>query len=146
MHVLFADDDADDRFLMKLAIAETHKSIILRLARNGEELMGILKTAINNIERLPDLILLDLNMPRKNGKECLYEIRDTRKFDHIPVVIYSTSSSQKDIDDTYRMGANIYLEKPSLYSELTESLSKILYLDWSHYMPQPQIEKFKWRN
>ncbi|HEY0047074.1 MAG TPA: response regulator, partial [Flavobacterium sp.] len=85
---------------------------------------------------LPDFIFLDLNMPEKGGKECLVEIRKHSKLKEIPVIIYSTSSSKKDIDDTYELGANLYITKPNSFTELRKAVRKIMALDWSLYQPR----------
>ena len=92
---------------------------------NGADLMHMLHEG-----DLPDLIFLDLNMPEKNGKECLQEIRSNRNFDSIRVVIYSTSSSRKDIDDTRTLGANLYLVKPNSFGSLKAALKNIVAADW----------------
>jgi CheY-like chemotaxis protein len=75
---------------------------------------------------LPELIFLDLNMPRKNGLECLKEIRSSEKFSKIPIAIYSTSASKNDIEETFRNGANVYIKKPSDFNILKQLLAKVL--------------------
>ncbi|MEP7171012.1 MAG: response regulator [Bacteroidota bacterium] len=92
--ILLADDDADDRDLFKEAIEETKLNVNLDFAEDGKCLIDLLC----NEKRLPDLIFLDLNMPYKTGMECLAEIRNNSTFKDIPVVIYSTSSSIKDLE------------------------------------------------
>src|SRR6478672_4937519 len=110
LKILLADDDPDDRELFTEA-AESH-DVSVESVPNGIELMQTLIHAA----ALPDFILLDLNMPEKGGKECLHEIRQYNKFDSVPVIIYSTSSSKKDIEDTFSMGANLYITKPNSFS------------------------------
>jgi CheY-like chemotaxis protein len=123
--ILLADDDPDDRELFTEA-AQSQDAIVDSVP-NGIELMDIL----NQAEQLPNFILLDLNMPEKGGKDCLREIRQYNRFDSIPVIIYSTSSSRKDIDDTFALGANLYISKPNSFSELKNTIRNILKMDWS---------------
>src|SRR6266487_683666 len=94
---LLADDDADDQQLFKEALNEIDKSIRCLTASSGEEALNKLKT---DLKQLPDYIFLDLNMPRMNGLECLVEIKKTNTLKHIPVIIYSTSSAEKDVEET----------------------------------------------
>ena len=123
--ILLADDDPDDRELFTEA-AEAHGAKVQSVP-NGMQLMSLLRTA----EILPDFILLDLNMPEKNGKECLREIRADRRFNDIPVIIYSTSSSKKDVDETFEMGADLYITKPNSFSELKSTVKNMLEMDWA---------------
>jgi DNA-binding response OmpR family regulator len=125
IRILLADDDPDDRELFTEA-AETHNALVEGIP-NGMQLMNVL----NNAKQLPDFILLDLNMPEKGGKECLQEIRQHNRFDHVPVIIYSTSSSRKDIDDTFNMGADLYITKPNSFSELKKTIKNIINIDWT---------------
>lgn len=135
--IILADDDADDRELFEEAIAE-HKHIIFDKAKDGVELMK----KLNDSETLPNIIFLDLNMPGKTGRKCLEEIRSNKKFANIPVVIYSTSSSIRDIDDTHALGANLYIRKPNSFQELAEVVKKVFSLDWNEYKPNNLKKKF----
>jgi DNA-binding response OmpR family regulator len=123
--ILLADDDPDDRELFAEA-AESHNAVVESVP-NGMQLMNTLTRA----QHLPNFIMLDLNMPEKGGKECLQEIRQHNRFDDVPVIIYSTSSSKKDIDDTFAMGANLYITKPNSFSELKATIKNILEMDLS---------------
>ena len=134
---MLADDDEDDRLLFKMALKEVNPNINLTFAEDGEILMDVLSSQNSH---LPSLLFLDLNMPFKNGKECLKEIRNNEALDDLLVVIYSTSSSDLDIEETYNLGANLYIEKP-VYSRLKTTLSGILQLDWSLYR-SPDMELF----
>jgi CheY-like chemotaxis protein len=122
--IILADDDRDDRDLFEEAAASAGASA--KLASNGTELMQMLATG-----SLPDLIFLDLNMPEKSGKECLQEIRANDVYRYIPVIIYSTSSSRKDIDDTRALGANLYLVKPNSFGSLKAAMKAIVEKDWT---------------
>ena len=142
IRILLADDDVDDRLFFKEAISEINSGIILETVVNGEELMDKI-SATDAI--FPDYIFLDLNMPCKNGFECLDEIKSNERFENIIVVIYSTSSNQTDINESYKKGANLYLRKPVNYSELKDALTRILGLKWEKYIPVPRKEKFVWK-
>jgi CheY-like chemotaxis protein len=118
--ILLADDDADDRELFEEALSDIHPNAILTTAQDGEELMFILK----NYHK-PDLLFLDLNMPRKNGKECLHEIVKHPELKKIPIIIYSTSVNPTDIEETYRLGALLFFRKPNSYDELKRNVTEI---------------------
>ncbi|HYG04687.1 MAG TPA: response regulator [Chryseosolibacter sp.] len=118
--VLLVDDDADDRELFEEAVKLVNPSLLIDTARDGEELMQYIKNTI------PDVIFLDLNMPKKNGKECLVEIRSDSKFSNIPVIIYTTSLNQVDIAETKRNGASYFFRKPNSFDELKDVLHQIL--------------------
>jgi CheY-like chemotaxis protein len=82
---------------------------------------------------IPDLLFLDLNMPKKSGIECLIEIKQMQFLNDLTVVIYSTSSSEKDIEDTFLNGANIYLKKPSDLAVLRKTLLHVLTVNWQYH-------------
>jgi DNA-binding response OmpR family regulator len=137
--ILLADDDPDDRVLFKDAIEQADLNIELKTLDGGVELMDHLMDPANP---LPYLIFLDLNMPKKNGFECLDEIRKNERLKNLCVIIYSTSSQFKDILDTLNKGANLYFTKPSTFQELVSRLRKVLSLNWDEYQPKMSIEKF----
>ena len=120
-HIVLADDDSDDRELFEEAVAVVDPCIKISMAKDGEELMEFLKE-----NAAPDLIFLDLNMPRKNGKECLIEIMTSNTWNSIPVIIYTTSLNPADIEETFTHGAHHFLRKPNSYEELKNILHKIL--------------------
>lgn len=122
LHVLLADDDKDDRFFFKKALKEVPIFTKLSEVENGERLMEFLN---KNTENLPDVIFLDINMPRKNGHECLLEIKRDKKLEKIPVIIYSTSLHEDIADILYQNGAHYYLKKCD-FSELPSAIHKIL--------------------
>ena len=124
MRIMLADDDSDDRDLFTEAVNEHVADV--DSVWNGVQLMKVL----HQKEELPDLIFLDLNMPEKGGKECLFEIRNDDRLKHIPVIIYSTSSSKKDIEETYELGASLYITKPNSFADLRKTIKGILNLDW----------------
>ena len=118
--ILLADDDADDRELFEEALSDVLPNAVLTTAQDGEELMFILK----NYHK-PDLLFLDLNMPRKNGKECLHEIARHPELKKIPIIIYSTSVNPVDIEETFSLGAILFFRKPNSYEELKRNVSEI---------------------
>lgn len=120
--ILLADDDADDRELFEEALADIQPNAVLTTAQDGEELMFILQ----NYHR-PDLIFLDLNMPRKNGKECLLEIVKDPALQKIPIVIFSTSVNPLDIEETFSLGALLFFRKPNSYEELRRNVNEIFF-------------------
>lgn len=137
VNLVLADDDEDDRDMLKEVLHEIAPHVTVTPACNGQQLM----TFLNNSSTVPDIIFLDLNMPLKNGQECLTEIRANKKFKAVPVVIYSTSRSSQHIDDTFLNGANFYFPKPDSYNDLKVIVSRIFALDWKQFM-QPQKDKF----
>ena len=138
IRIVLADDDNDDRELFKEAVEEAALNINLDFAEDGRCLLNLL----NNEKHIPDLIFLDLNMPHKNGMECLAEIRKNINLKNVPVIIYSTSSSIKDIDESYNLGANLYVKKPSSFNELKTITGKVLSLDWNKYKPHASRNMF----
>ena len=120
--ILLADDDEGDRLLFKEALEELEIKPIVHTVNNGMELMDYL-TKKN--ASLPHLIFLDLNMPRKNGLECLKEIR-SRYGNKIAIAIFSSSTHENDIDETFRSGANVYIHKPNDFNELRQVLNKVV--------------------
>jgi CheY-like chemotaxis protein len=120
LYILLADDDKADRLLFKEAFEELEVKTIVHSVNNGAQLMEYL----NKNPLLPNLVFLDLNMPGKNGLECLKEIRGTKRLKDIAIAIYSTSASEKDIEETFHNGANVYIKKPNDFSTLKQVLDK----------------------
>jgi CheY-like chemotaxis protein len=129
--ILMADDDPDDRLLVKDALSECKEEAgvadQLRFVEDGEDLMDYLLHRGRHCEEenspRPDLILLDLNMPRKDGREALREIRDHPDLKSIPVVIFTTSRAETDIKLVYELGANSFITKPVQFDALVNTLS-----------------------
>jgi CheY-like chemotaxis protein len=121
LYILLADDDEDDRVLFIEAFLELKIKTTVQTVNNGIELM---KRLNEKDAYLPHLIFLDLNMPIKDGMQCLKEIRSNEKLKNISIAIYSTSNSQKDIEETFFNGANIYITKPSDFNTLKQVLEK----------------------
>jgi CheY-like chemotaxis protein len=123
MIVFFADDDLDDQDFFKKALSRVDQSIHLITAINGEEALAKLFLFFN---RIPDLIFLDVNMPRKSGLECLNEIKKNNRFEHTPIVMYSTSFQEKDIQESKFHGALDFFKKPTSLSVLENYLRSVL--------------------
>ncbi|MDB6108255.1 MAG: response regulator [Pedosphaera sp.] len=127
--ILIADDDSDDRLLAQEALEEAGLSGDLRFVEDGAELMDYLRhrnrfSAPASSPR-PSLILLDLNMPRKDGREALKEIRADLELRKIPVVILTTSHADTDIARTYELGANSFITKPTAFDALVKVMKAI---------------------
>jgi CheY-like chemotaxis protein len=137
--VLLADDDDDDREFFTEVVNEVAPRVKISTVKNGTALMEYINEPG---VVLPDIIFLDLNMPCKGGKECLREIKRNDKYRHIPVIIYSTSSHIKDIENAYNDGADLYVTKPNTCNELKKIAKKILTIDWSSFVLNHRIEKF----
>lgn len=129
-HVLLADDDKDDRDDFMEAFNSLGMNVDLQTVKNGVELMEYLNTPSIKI---PHLVFLDLNMPKKSGLECLKEIRKIQRLKNLTVVIYSTSSSEKDMEDTFVNGANIYMKKPAHLTVLKKLLAQVLTINWQYH-------------
>ncbi|MFP5214131.1 MAG: response regulator [Acidobacteriota bacterium] len=126
--IVMADDDLDDCLLVKEAFAENGVDVDLRFVVDGEALMDYLyqRGEFADNAPFPSLILLDLNMPRKDGREALREIKGDKQFRSIPVVILTTSKEREDIAYTYEIGANSFINKPSSFDDLVGIVRSIL--------------------
>ena len=138
-NIFLADDDFDDRLLFEDALREVAQYTHLTTANDGKQLMDILR---ETVPPPPDVIFLDLNMPRKNGFECLREIKQTEKLKNIPIIIFSTTSQPDAVDKVYAQGAHFFVSKPGSFQQLKLLIQKILAIDWSQHYTQPSREKF----
>jgi CheY-like chemotaxis protein len=123
LHLLLADDDTDDCVLFKEALEELPISASLSIVNNGEQLI---KRLTESPVFLPDVIFLDLNMPRKNGFECLTEIKLNNALKHLPVIILSTSLDIASIQELYEKGAQYCIRKPNGFEKLKELIQHTL--------------------
>jgi len=130
-YILIAEDDADDRFLLKTAFEESGYKNTLKFVENGVELIKHLKevTQRKNNDEYPGFILLDLNMPKKDGREVLKEIKENKVFKKIPVIVFTTTKNENEISKCYELGANSYVVKPLVFDELVHII-KGLYSYW----------------
>lgn len=130
IHIILADDDEDDRLFFMDAFDEIKINTTVNTVNNGKELL----TFLNHPETiLPNIIFLDLNMPILNGIDCLKEIKLNSKFKDIAIAIYSTSSSEQDVENTFILGANIYIKKPSNFNDLKKILSDVVTINWQYH-------------
>jgi CheY-like chemotaxis protein len=122
-HILLADDDEDDRTLFMDALRELYSNVKLTTAKNGVDLMRLLESWKGS---LPDVLFLDLNMPLKNGFECLDEIKAEERLSQLPVVILSTSSQKDTMEILFKKKASMYIKKPGTYPELRTAIEQTL--------------------
>ncbi len=138
--ILMADDDADDRLLAKDALAECHIPGELQFVENGEELLDYLLRRGSYAQQPglphPGLILLDLNMPKKDGREALREIKAHPDLRKIPVVVLTTSKADTDISEIYDLGANSFISKPVTFDSLV-NVMKVLGNYWCEVVELP---------
>lgn len=123
LNILLTDDDADDCAFFRKALSTLPLSAELTVLNDGEQLMTHLNDETNAI---PDVIFLDLNMPRKNGSECVSEIKKNDRLKNIPVVIFSTSSNESVMKSLFKSGVHIYVRKPSDFGHLKEVIYNAL--------------------
>jgi CheY-like chemotaxis protein len=121
------DDDLEDQEIFIEAVREVDASIACITCNNGEDALAELE----NAGVAPDLIFLDLNMPRLNGKQVLKEIKSRKSLQGLPIIMYSTSFAPRDLDEINKLGAVFHLLKPSKFADLCRALTEILYRDWS---------------
>lgn len=122
-HILLADDDEGDRLLFKVAFSEIKIKTVVHAVNGGKQLMEWL---IKKDMLFPHFLFIDLNMPPKNGLECLKDIRSDEKFKDVFIAIYSTSDNEKDIEETFLNGANVYITKPNDFNMLKQILEKVV--------------------
>ena len=130
IHIILADDDEDDRLLFTDAFRELKINTKVNTFNDGVELMDYLNTP-NAV--LPNVLFLDLNMPKKNGIECLCEIKKDNRLSDIAIAIFSTSSSEEHIEETFVKGANIYIKKPSDFTTLKKVLAEVVTINWQYH-------------
>ncbi len=125
--ILLADDDPDDRLLVQEAFAENHLLNVVHTVEDGEELLEYLhkKGKFAETAVRPNMILLDLNMPRKSGFEALQEIKADPELRSIPVVVLTTSKAEEDVIRSYDLGVNSFVVKPVTFESLVELVKTI---------------------
>jgi CheY-like chemotaxis protein len=127
--ILLADDDPDDRLMAKEALEESRLLNPLATVEDGEELLEYLRRTGKYThladEPLPGLILLDLNMPRMDGREALKEIKSDPKLCHIPIIVLTTSKAEEDIYRTYNLGVNSFITKPVSFNSLVDLMRNL---------------------
>ncbi len=123
LNILLADDDTDDCTFFTEALEDLKLSAHLTIVRDGEQLMQLLK---EETKVLPNVIFLDINMPRKDGFECLWDMKRDKRLKDIPVIMFSTSNSPTQIDTVFKIGAHVYIHKPGDFSQLKEVIRHAL--------------------
>ncbi|MBP1223815.1 response regulator [Flavobacterium sp. 1355] len=138
-NLLLADDDEDDCAFFKEALEELHLPVSIVTVNDGVQLMDFL---LGNLDNLPDVLFLDLNMPRKNGTECLTEIKEIEKLQKLPVIIFSTSLDVNIVDSMYEKGAMHYIRKPGDFTQLKKVIGNALAMTRENNFKQPAKKDF----
>jgi len=125
--ILIAEDDADDRFLLRSAFEENGYSDKLEFVENGVDMIEYLRrlAAGDGGAGLPRFILLDLNMPKKDGREVLKEIKQDPNLNKIPIIIFSTTNNEQEMRRCYELGANSYITKPNSFESLIKTVAAL---------------------
>jgi CheY-like chemotaxis protein len=124
--ILIVDDDADDREIIRDAFMSAMEEQEFIFIENGDRLLEYLEKKGDT--EIPSLIMLDLNMPGKDGRETLKEIKSNNRYQHIPTIVFTTSSSMRDRQMVYDLGANCFITKPDTFNkliEMTDSISRL---------------------
>jgi len=125
-NIWLADDDIDDREVFEDAVKQILPSTTVTTFLNGEVLMAALHAG-----QVPDILFLDINMPCKDGMDCLKEIRAMVQFSRLPIIMFSSSVQPKHVESAYGFGANLYYSKPTTFYELIAGLSNLFRMDWT---------------
>jgi DNA-binding NarL/FixJ family response regulator len=136
-HVFFASGSSDDVLLVQQAITELPYLVHSSMAKGDEDTLKVL----DELSDMPDLIVLDLDLRDKNGLECLLEIKGTKKFESLPVVVYGKTSYPAVVNELYQAGAHLYLHK-SENSGLKTLIQHVLSINWKEKIAQPPREEF----
>jgi CheY-like chemotaxis protein len=123
--VLYIDDDPDDQFLLKRALEEACPEVTVISLYNSEDAITLIS------KQKPDFLFLDLDMPRKSGLKCIMELREDDQFIKLPIIVYSSSSRNSNIQAAYELGANLFIIKPASHKELTGMICAVFDMDWS---------------
>ena len=135
LFILIAEDDEDDRFLLRTAFEENGFDDQLHFVEDGVELWSYLKNAASGktVEKIPHFILLDLNMPKKSGREVLKDIKEVPALRKIPVIVFSTTNNELEMKRCFDLGASAYISKPNSYEGLLKTVNDL----HKSYMEQP---------
>jgi CheY-like chemotaxis protein len=127
LFILIAEDDEDDRFLLRTAFEENGFDDQLHFVEDGVELWSYLKNAASGktVEKIPHFILLDLNMPKKSGREVLKDIKEVPALRKIPVIVFSTTNNELEMKRCFDLGASAYISKPNSYEGLLKTVSDL---------------------
>ena len=133
-NIILAEDDEDDKYIFADALKEIDEKIKVEYVTDGNKLMNLLQ------HFLPDILFLDLDMPHKNGLECVVEIRNNSRVKDLPVVVFSSTTRPANIQTAYEMGAHLFLIKSSNFKDYNEALKTIMRLSW--YKPDRIREQY----
>ncbi|KAF2517186.1 response regulator [Flavobacterium foetidum] len=139
-NILLADDDVDDCDFFKEALEETSVQARLFMVHDGVQLMNYLEK--NAPDNLPDVLFLDLNMPRKNGLECISEIKQNKGLAEVPIIIFSTSLDSEIVETLFKKGASYYIRKPGDFSKLKKVIENALTTASAENFKQPARASF----
>jgi len=134
--VLVAEDDKDDFEILADVIKDHSVKVLVTHAENGDILMRMIH------EKIPDLLFLDLVMPCRDGRTCIQEIRADKKFDGLPVIIYTSVRDINAVEFCFRNGSNMYVLKPETYSEIVDVVRRILSVQWKKLQYYPTRSGF----
>lgn len=134
--VLVADDDPDDFLTFEVACQELSFKIMLSHVTNSDALIKALD------EHVPDILFLDIMMPTYTGTHCLKMLRTNRKFDALPIIMYTSMTDVDNVEFCFREGANLYVVKPASFQELKQTLERILTINWKNTMYFPTRDSF----
>lgn len=123
-NIILAEDDIDDQNIFQIALQEIDAKVQTQFVSNGRDLIKLLAQC------KPDLLFLDLEMPYKNGLECLLEIKSNPVLERIPVIVFSSTTKPSNIQTAYEMGAHLFFIKPPVYSDYLSSIKAIFSLNW----------------
>jgi CheY-like chemotaxis protein len=129
INILHADDDVDDCNFFKDALTALPVKTRLKTVNDGDELMNYLS---NNTDNLPDVLFLDINMPRKNGFECLSEITNNLLYKNLVIIVLSTSNSREKIQKIFKIGGHIYIRKPNDFGQIKQIIQNVLPIALEH--------------
>jgi len=115
------DDDEDDREIFAMALKKAHAGFVCAMAKNGKEAIA----HVTEGDFIPGYIFVDLNMPLVSGRECVAAFKKVERFADVPIIVYTTSSFEKDVEDLKNLGATHYLVKPTSFTTLVTLLEKI---------------------
>jgi len=139
IRIILVDDDKEDCLIFEEAIKGLNMRTNLSFFHDGIQVLDYLNKPDSV---LPDILFLDINMPLMSGIECLKELRANQRFSNLPIAIYSTSSSESDIEETFVSGANVYINKPSSFDKLQKVLKDILKMQYQFHNSNLNISTF----
>ncbi len=137
MNILLADDDEYDSVFFSKALIELSIPCNLSTVNDGQDLMQLLK---NETLKLPDVLFLDINMPRKSGIECLEELKQDERLKHLPVVMFSTSNDPLKINMLFKKGVNVYIHKPNDFTELKQVIHHAIPISIEKIFPESTVK------